>query len=71
MNNLVRRTDGAIFKGRYIKVELSEDLSKEEKMARRAEQQRKQEVAKLLNDYTQILSEATSAAQVKPIDFIL
>ena len=39
MNNLVRRTDGAIFKGRYIKVELSEDLSKEEKMARRAEQQ--------------------------------
>jgi len=35
----LRRTNGASFKGRMIKVELSEDLSREEKMARRAEHQ--------------------------------
>ena len=39
INNLVRRVNGATFKGRLIKVELSEDLTREEKAARRAEQQ--------------------------------
>ena len=35
----MRRVNGAMFKGRVLKVEPSEDLSREEKAARRAEKQ--------------------------------